>query len=56
MAITLAEAEIADVLTYERLIPAIPLCQRSCHPNRIGTSGGADIRKWLDTDKRIRTG
>src|SRR6516165_7627163 len=23
-----------------------PLCQRSCRPDRIGTSGGADIRKW----------
>ena len=34
----------------------VPLCQRSCRPDRIGTSGGADIRKWLDTDKRIKTG
>ena len=34
----------------------LPLCQRSCRPDRIGTSGGADIRKWLDTDKRIKTG
>jgi hypothetical protein len=27
----------------------IPLCQRSCRLNRIGTFGGADSRKWLDT-------
>jgi predicted ATPase/DNA-binding winged helix-turn-helix (wHTH) protein len=33
-----------------------PLCQRSCRPDRIGTFGGADIRKWLDTDRRTRIG
>ena len=32
-----------------------PLCQRSCRPDRIGTFGGADIRKWLDTARRTRT-
>jgi DNA helicase II / ATP-dependent DNA helicase PcrA len=34
----------------------LPLCQRSCRPDRIGTFGGADIRKWLDTDRRTRIG
>ena len=34
----------------------IPLCQRSCRLNRIGTFGGADSRKWLDTDKRTKIG
>jgi hypothetical protein len=33
-----------------------PLCQRSCRLNRIGTFGGADSRKWLDTDKRTKIG
>ena len=33
-----------------------PLCQTSCRLNRIGTFGGVDIRKWLDTDKRIKIG
>ena len=33
-----------------------PLCQTSCRLNRIGTFGGADIRKWLDTDKRTKIG
>jgi len=32
----------------------VPLCQRSCRPDRIGTFGGAGRRKWLDTDKRIK--
>jgi hypothetical protein len=35
---------------------SLPLCQRSCRPDRIGTFGGADIRKWLDTDRRTRIG
>ena len=35
---------------------ASPLCQRSCRLNRIGTFGGADSRKWLDTDKRTKIG
>jgi transposase InsO family protein len=35
---------------------ATPLCQTSCRLNRIGTFGGADSRKWLDTDKLIRIG
>ena len=34
----------------------VPLCQRSCRLNRIGTFGGADSRKWLDTDKRTKIG
>jgi len=34
----------------------LPLCQRSCRLNRIGTFGGADSRKWLDTDKRTKIG
>jgi hypothetical protein len=38
-----------------RPVPS-PLCQRSCRPDRIGTFGGADIRKWLDTDRRTRIG
>ena len=33
-----------------------PLCQRSCRPDRIGPFGGADIRKWLDMDRRTRIG
>jgi hypothetical protein len=33
-----------------------PLCQGSCRLNRFGTFGGADSRKWLDTDKLIRIG
>jgi hypothetical protein len=33
-----------------------PLCQKSCRLDRIGTFGGADIRKWLDTDKRTKIG
>jgi CHAT domain-containing protein len=33
-----------------------PLCQESCRLDRIGNFGGVDIGKWLDTDKRIRTG
>ena len=36
--------------------PGTPLCQRSCRLNRIGTFGGADSRKWLDTDKRTKIG
>ena len=36
--------------------PTRPLCQRSCRLNRIGTFGGADSRKWLDTDKRTKIG
>jgi hypothetical protein len=39
-----------------RRIAAYPLCQRSCRLNRIGTFGGAESRKWLDTDKRIKNG
>jgi phage/plasmid-associated DNA primase len=37
-------------------LPDNPLCQRSCRLNRIGTFGGADSRKWLDTDKRTKIG
>jgi hypothetical protein len=33
-----------------------PLCQRSCRLNRIGTFGGADSGKWLDTDKLTKIG
>jgi hypothetical protein len=33
-----------------------PLCQRSCRLNRIGTFGGADSGKWLDTDNRTKIG
>jgi hypothetical protein len=32
-----------------------PRCQTSCRLDRIGI-GGMDDGKWLDTDKRIRTG
>ena len=32
-----------------------PPCQTSCRLDRIGI-GGMDDGKWLDTDKRIRTG
>ena len=32
----------------------VPRCQGSCRLNRIGTFGGADSRKWLDTDKRTK--
>jgi len=47
-----------EILAYIDLKHPVeaPLCQRSCRPDRIGTSGGADIGKWLDTDKRIKTG
>ena len=43
---------------FRRKICALkgPLCQRSCRLNRIGTFGGADSRKWLDTDKRTKIG
>jgi hypothetical protein len=34
----------------------VPLCQDSCRLNRIGTFGGAESRKWLDTDKRTKIG
>jgi hypothetical protein len=33
-----------------------PLCQDSCRLNRFGTFGGADSRKWHDTDRLIRIG
>jgi hypothetical protein len=33
-----------------------PLCQDSCRLNRIGTFGGAESRKWLDTDKPTKIG
>ena len=33
----------------------IPLCQRSCRPDRIKTSGGAGRRTWLGMDRRLRT-
>jgi hypothetical protein len=33
-----------------------PLCQTSSRLNRIGTFGGADSRKWLDTDRRTKIG
>ena len=32
-----------------------PLCQRSCRPDRIKTSGGAGRRTWLGMDRRLRT-
>jgi SRSO17 transposase len=34
----------------------LPLCQRSCRPDRIGTFGGAGRRTWLDTDKGTKIG
>ena len=34
---------------------AVPLCQRSCRPDRIKTSGGAGRRTWLGMDRRLRT-
>jgi putative ATP-dependent endonuclease of OLD family len=34
----------------------LPLCQRSCRLNRIGTFRGAGRRKWLDTDRGIKIG
>jgi hypothetical protein len=37
-------------------LDAVPLCQRSCRLNRIGTFGGADSGKWLDTDNRTKIG
>jgi ribonucleoside-diphosphate reductase alpha chain len=37
-------------------LEASHLCQTSCRLNRIGTFGGADIRKWLVTDKRTKIG
>jgi hypothetical protein len=46
-----------DDIGLRKDIPASnPLCQRSCRLNRIGTFGGAESRKWLDTDKRIKNG
>ena len=33
----------------------VPLCQRSCRPDRIKTSGGAGRRTWLGMDRRLRT-
>jgi hypothetical protein len=43
-------------LEWPGRLPWVPLCQRSCRLNRIGTFGGADSRKWLDTDKRTKIG
>ena len=40
----------------QEMLDALPLCQRSCRPDRIGTFGGAGRRKWLDTDKRTKIG
>ena len=34
----------------------VPLCQRSCRPDRMESSGGARTKTWPDTDKLIRTG
>jgi len=38
------------------VLRAVPLCHRSCRPDRIGTFGGAGRRTWLDTDSDIRIG
>ena len=37
-------------------VDTLPLCQTSCRLNRIGTFGGADIRKRLETHKRTKIG
>ena len=39
----------------QTLLPRFPLCQRSCRPDRIKTSGGAGRRTWLGMDRRLRT-
>ena len=36
-------------------VVVLPLCQRSCRPDRIKTSGGAGRRTWLGMDRRLRT-
>jgi hypothetical protein len=54
----LREGDTVIVWKLDRLSRSLkdPLCQRSCRLNRIGTFGGADSRKWLDTDKRTKIG
>ena len=39
----------------EPILEEAPLCQRSCRPDRIKTSGGAGRRTWLGMDRRLRT-
>src|SRR6202789_2860293 len=42
---------VSQVTWIAQFVPVVPpLCQRSCRLNRVGTFGGADSRKWLDTD------
>ena len=53
---TQANYHAVVVLTDAFCRDHLPLCQRSCRLNRIGTFGGADSRKWLDTDKRTKIG
>ena len=57
-ALKLHPSTIAQIKTYtgHLMWRGRPLCQRSCRPDRIGPFGGADIRKWLDTDRRTRIG
>ena len=55
LTVHLLEASFVLCGLLKRLVHR-PLCQRSCRLNRIGTFGGADSRKWLDTDKRTKNG
>jgi transposase len=56
--VAILSAVLSDGLTAveSACLAAFPLCQFSCRVNKIGTLEGADIRKWLDTDKRTKIG
>jgi hypothetical protein len=51
---TVSVDDVRHFATHDR--PGCPLCQRSCRLDRMGTFGGADSSKWLDTDKRTKIG
>jgi hypothetical protein len=49
----LTELDFAYVIRFRG---NIPLCQRSCRPDRIMAPGGAERRTWHDTDRSSKTG
>jgi hypothetical protein len=55
----MSQAALAGVSRRRFVVTTVksdgPRCQTSCRLDRIGI-GGMDDGKWLDTDKRIRTG
>jgi hypothetical protein len=49
-------AKPLDVTGKAKVLAEIPLCQRSCRPDRIMAPGGAERRTWHDTDRSSKTG